>query len=98
MKFGAASILVKVKNITAVISREGSAITIITKIKKNNGLCIEILWAHWNGSTNYTKKFKYRIKVGSKIIRTLEIIRVKKFILNAVLWNKYLSSYYVYGL
>ena len=30
--------------------------------------------------------------VGNKIIRALEIIRVKKLILNAVWWNKYLSS------
>ena len=31
--------------------------------------------------------------VGSKIIRALEIVRVKKFIFNAVLSNKYLSSH-----
>ena len=30
---------------------------------------------------------------GSKIIRTFEIIRVKKLIPNAVLWNKYLSNH-----
>ena len=31
--------------------------------------------------------------VGSKIIRALEIGRVKKLIFNAILWNKYLSSH-----
>ena len=28
-----------------------------------------------------------------KIIQTLQIIRVKKLMANAVLWNQYLSSY-----
>ena len=31
-----------------------------------------------------------RFTIGSKIIRALEIIRVKKFILNAVIWSNYL--------
>ena len=31
--------------------------------------------------------------VGSKIIRALEIIHVKKFVPNAVLWTKLLSSH-----
>ena len=34
-----------------------------------------------------------RCTVGSKIIRALEIILVKKRMLNAVLWNQYLSSH-----
>ena len=35
----------------------------------------------------------YTYTVDSKIVRALEVIRVKKFILNAVLWNKYMSSH-----
>ena len=34
--------------------------------------------------------------VGSKIIRTVEIVHVKKLIPNAVLSNKYLSSHDLY--
>ena len=37
------------------------------------------------------------VTVGSKIIRALEIIRVKKLMPNAVLWNKFLSSHDLYA-
>ena len=33
------------------------------------------------------------ITVGSKIIRAFEIIRVKKLMSNAILWNKYFSNH-----
>ena len=40
---------------------------------------------------NKVKTYFYIYTVGSKIIGALELIRVKKLILNAVLMNKYLS-------
>ena len=46
--------------------------------------------------SNFYLKWKSRSQkatVGRKIIRVLEIIRVKKLIPNVVLWNKYLSSH-----
>ena len=52
-------------------------------------LCSNRKWAYWlvyEGNLKYSN----RCTVGSKIIRALEIVRVKKLIPNAVLWNKYL--------
>ena len=43
-------------------------------------------------------ELKFGNTVHSKIIRALEIIRVKKLISNAVLWNKSLLSYDLYAL
>ena len=42
---------------------------------------------------NNAKKFIVIFTIGSKIILTLEVIRVS--IPNAVLWNKYLSSHHL---
>ena len=50
-------------------------------------------WVYWN--IRHVKMHLYEtgvpLIVESKIIRELEIIRVKKIIPNVVLWNKYLS-------
>ena len=39
----------------------GVQFTIKAKLKKNNGHDIEVLQEHSNGSTNYSRKFKYSI-------------------------------------
>ena len=50
---GAGAVLVKPKrNYSPMVSEEEGTNTIKTNFEKNIELCIEILWAHGNGSTN----------------------------------------------